>query len=125
MLRNWIRNRAKIAGQKKASRRAQEGNTKGKEHKIEQLLFKEFQEARQQGKAVRCQWFRRHAKALYRQQYPDRITQNPETQRLLYSGFKFSNGWFQSFCRRWRISNRCQTKTAQNPPEDYREKVMS
>jgi hypothetical protein len=66
MLREWTRNRAKIASQKKASQRGRVGNTKGREYKMEQGLFKEFQDTRKEGKPVGCQWFRRHAKALYR-----------------------------------------------------------
>ena len=41
----------------------------------------------------------------------------------LYHKFKFSNGWFQAFRKRWGISNRCRTKIAQKPPEDLREKI--
>jgi hypothetical protein len=55
MLRNWIRNKGKIATSRKALRRAQTSNPKGREHKMEQALFKEFKEARSQGKAVGCQ----------------------------------------------------------------------
>jgi hypothetical protein len=66
MLRNWIKYRALIANQKRGSRRIRAVNTKGKEHLLEKVLFKEFQDARKLGKAVGCQWFRRHAKALYR-----------------------------------------------------------
>jgi len=58
---------------------------------MEKALFKEFQEGRKVGKAIGSQWFKRHAKALYRQQYPRRVTQDPESGRLLYAGFKFSN----------------------------------
>jgi hypothetical protein len=54
MLRNWTRNKARIASQKRASRRGRIVNTKGKEHEMEQVLFKEFQQARKQGKAVGC-----------------------------------------------------------------------
>ena len=32
--------------------------------------------------------------------------------------FKFSNGWFQGFVKRWRYSWRCQTKKAQFKPEE-------
>ena len=94
MLRKWIRNRAIIANQRRGSRRNRAVNNKGKEHLMEKMLFKEFQDARKLGKAVRCQWFQRHAKALYRQQYPSRVTQVPESGRLIYTGFKFSNRWF-------------------------------
>ena len=67
MLRGWIRNKTEIASQKKGSQRARNAYTnKGKEHYMEQVLYKEFKEARKLGKAVGCEWFCRHAKALYR-----------------------------------------------------------
>jgi hypothetical protein len=40
-----------------------------------------------------------------------------------YLGFRFSNGWFQGFRRRYGVSLRCKTKQAQQAPEDYREKI--
>jgi hypothetical protein len=98
MLRDWTRNRARIVNQKRGSRRGRRA-TKGREDKMEQALFKEFQQARQLGKAIGAPWFRRHAQAIYRTLYPQRVTQN-ESGRLIYTGFKFSNGWFQGFRRR-------------------------
>jgi hypothetical protein len=125
MLRNWTRNKLCIANQKRGSRRRRNSTIRGKEHRMEQALFEEFKEARKVGKAVGALWFRRYAKALYRQQYPQRVTQDPTSGRLLYANFKFSNGWFQGYRRRWRISNRCRTKTSQKPPEDFHEKVTA
>jgi hypothetical protein len=58
---------------------------------MERALFEEFKEARKVGKAVGALWFRRYARAIYREQYPKRVTQN-ELGRLLYASFKFSNG---------------------------------
>jgi len=54
MLRSWTRNRSRIASQKRASRQGKAVNTKGKEHKIEQVLFNKFQQARKQGKSIGC-----------------------------------------------------------------------
>jgi hypothetical protein len=62
--------------------------------------------------------------ASYYKQYPERVTQN-ESGCLLYASFKFSNGWFQGYRRRWCISNRCWTKTAQQPLENSQEKVTA
>jgi hypothetical protein len=52
MLQCWIQERAKIASQPKASRRARSAITKGQEHIMEVALFKEFREARTDRKAV-------------------------------------------------------------------------
>ena len=54
MLRDWIRNRIRIADQKKGSRRAKPHLRKGKEPIMEHALFKQFEEARGMGKAVGC-----------------------------------------------------------------------
>jgi hypothetical protein len=53
MLRNWIRNRACIANQKRGSQRSRIAQ-KGREDKMERALFEEFKEARKLGKAVRA-----------------------------------------------------------------------
>jgi hypothetical protein len=73
MLRNWTRNRDRIANQKRGSRQGRI-TTKGQEDKMEQALFKEFQQARRVGKAIRAPWFRRYTRAIYRQLYPRRVT---------------------------------------------------
>ena len=79
---------------------------------MEHALFKQFEEARRVGKAVGCRWFKRHVRALYRQQYLDWVSQELQSGRLTYQGFKFSNGWFQLFRKRFGITNHCRTKTA-------------
>ena len=86
---------------------------------MEHALFRDFEEARKVGKAIGCRWFKRYARALYRQQYPARVSQDPNSGRLTYEGFKFSNGWFQGFRKRFGVINRCWTKTAQKPLEDF------
>ena len=96
MLRSWTRNRACIANQKKGSRRGRIGIIKGREDKMERALFEEFKKARKVGKAVGALWFRHHARAIYHQQYPEQVTQN-KSGHLLYTSFKFSNGWFQGY----------------------------
>jgi hypothetical protein len=112
MLRSWTQNKARIANQRKGSWRGRFRATKGREDRMERSLFEEFKEARKVGRAIRAQWFRRYAKAIYRLQYPQRVTQDSKSRHLSYANFKFSNGWFQGYQRRWRISNRCRTKTA-------------
>jgi hypothetical protein len=92
---------------------------------MEHALFRQFQDGRKLGKAIGARWFKRHARALYREQYPNRVTQDPLSRRLTYAEFKFSNGWFQLFRKRWGIANRCRTKATQKPPENFRETVQS
>jgi hypothetical protein len=85
---------------------------KGKEQEMELALYRKFKDSQRVRKCIGYAWFKRHAKALYREQYPNRISTDPTTGRLVYAGFKFSNGWFQLFRKRWDIANRYRTKIA-------------
>jgi hypothetical protein len=116
-LRSWVRSRNKILLQKKGSRRAR-GSGVGTEDQMEGLLEKEFEKARAQGRQITHRWFVRHAKAIYRELYPHRATQDSETGRWQHTGFNFSNSWFQGFLRRKCISLRNRTKRAQKAPEE-------
>jgi hypothetical protein len=69
MLRTWTRNRARIADQRKRSRRARIAPPKGKEPDMEHALYRKFEERRRTGKVIGAQWFLRRGRALYRQQY--------------------------------------------------------
>jgi transposase-like protein len=93
-LKGWIKNVQKIASQKRGSIRGINNPRKGKEDALELKLYVEFQNARAIGRQIGRQWFVRHAKAIYRQRYPERI-QTANSGRLIYLNFKFSNGWFQ------------------------------
>jgi hypothetical protein len=73
MLKSWLKNRSKIAAQKKHSRRAACLKLRAREPDMEHALFQKFQEARKLGKGIGCQWFKRQAKILYREQYPQRV----------------------------------------------------
>lgn len=53
MLKAWVENRARIANQKRGSRRNR-GAMKGKESRMEKTLFEEFKESRKVGKAIGC-----------------------------------------------------------------------
>ena len=92
---------------------------------MEHALFRDFEEARRVSKAIGCRQFKRYTRALYCQQYLARVSQDPNSGRLTYEGFKFSNGWFQGFRQRFGVTNRCRTKTAQKLLEDFQEKVVS
>jgi len=52
MLKNWIKNRDIIAGQRKGSRRGRHSINKGKEDALEVALYKEFEEARAIGRQI-------------------------------------------------------------------------
>lgn len=60
-------------------------------------------------------WFRRQAKKIFEEEYPDA---NPDI-------FQFSRGWFDNFLRRHRISLRCSTKKTQNTPSSYRHLIIN
>jgi Tc5 transposase DNA-binding domain len=87
-------------------------------------LNKLFQEARAEGRKIGQKWILRHAKEIYRTLHPERAIQGQDG-RWKYTGFKFSQGWFQGFQRRFCISLRCGTKRAQKTPEQLRETIQS
>lgn len=124
MLRTWVKDNQKILNQKKGSRRAREPWEKGQEDQMEIELNKLFQEARAEGRKIGQKWILRHAKEIYRTVHPERAIQGQDS-RWKYTGFKFSQGWFQGFQRRFRISLRCGTKRAQKTPEQLRETIQS
>lgn len=70
---------------------------------IESQLYNRFIQAREKGQAIRREWFRRHSMEIF-------MTLYPTMDRSL---FRFSNGWFGGFLRRYRISLRAVTKKAQ------------
>lgn len=82
---------------------------------LESRLYNLFLEKRAVGQPIRRGWFRLHANVLFREIYPNAST----------SIFRFSNGWFEAFLGRYRISLRCITKKAQKVPEDYRRLIVS
>jgi hypothetical protein len=121
-LRDWKKNKQKILQMKKGAMRAR-GQSHGKEPNLEFKLHSQFVEARRIGRIISAKWFLNHAKAIYRELYPRRISQDEVTGRFQYDHFSFSNTWFAGFRRRYRIALRCKTKQAQKAPEDYREKI--
>ena len=72
---------------------------------MEEQLHKEFRELRRRGLKVKRWWFQARAKQILEERNPQ-------------SSFKFSNGWFSRFKKRYRISLRRPTNTAQKPPSD-------
>jgi len=82
---------------------------------LEEKLYSDFLEWREQGQIVRRGWFRVQAGFRFRELYPDR---DP-------AGFQFSNGWFAGFLGRHRISLRSVTKKAQKVPVEYQTLVLN
>jgi len=124
MLKNWIGNEAVILNSAKGSRRTYYRRT-AKYPEVEKRLYTLFEDARHLGRNITHRWFLRHAKALYRELYPERCMQDPMTRRWTYLEMKWSNAWFQGFRRRFNISLRCKTKRAQKSPEELRPTIQN
>lgn len=86
---------------------------------LESRLYRLFLDRREQGQAIRTGWFRIHSLAIFRELFPN------ASYHTCVAVFRFSNGWFQGFIGRYRISLRCITKKAQGIPEDYRQRVVN
>ena len=84
---------------------------------MERLLNKKFKEARAQRRKISYKWVIRYAKNFYEQLHPDRVLRDRDGRRKIYLGFRFSNGWFKGFKRRFDISLRALIKRAQKSPE--------
>ena len=69
--------------------------------RMEEKLVQQFKEQRKKGKTVKKWWFLSIARKIMNEEYPKNII------------FKYSNRWFNGFCRRNRISLRRKTHTAQ------------
>lgn len=109
MLRDWINKEHEIAGLTTGARknRSQVENV-CQEPVMEARLLELFKDARKSGEKVNKAWFLRHGKHIYGSLHPDRIVKHPG-KPITYSGFKFSDGWFQNFRRRTGISTRSLT----------------
>lgn len=84
---------------------------------LEIRLYTLFLNRREAGQAIRRGWFRLYADEIFRELYPNAST--------ISSVFRFSNGWFEAFLRRYRVSLRCITKKAQKIPKDYYQLVVN
>ena len=59
MLKKWIKNETKILGQKRGSQRSRDSRRIGKEPLMEEQLYQQFEEARQEGRQVTHRWITR------------------------------------------------------------------
>jgi hypothetical protein len=96
-LQRWIQNRHRIV----SGRFGKPSSYRCQWPELEERLYNDFRKLRAALKLVSTGWFRRRAKALFRELYP-------ESEHL----FVFSNGWFRGFLRRHNISRRRITKQA-------------
>jgi hypothetical protein len=121
-LRDWWRNKTKILHMKKGAKRWR-GVTSRREPELEFRLHAAFTEARAKGRIIASRWFLQNAKQIYRDIYLRRISQDEVTGHFEYNLFRFFNGWFQGFRRRYNIALRCKTKQAQICLKDFRLKI--
>ena len=82
---------------------------------LEEKLYSDYLEWREQGRIVRRGWFQVRAGFRFRELYSDR---DP-------AGFQFNNGWFAGFLGRHQISLRSVTKKAQNVSVEYQTLVLN
>ena len=78
---------------------------------MEEKLHSEFRELRRKGLKVKAWWFKSRAKQILLSTHPG-------------STFKFSNGWFTRFKKRYKISLRRPTNTSQRQPTDKEEAIQ-
>ena len=107
----WIKDEGKIKSSKKGHKRVQFERT-SQYPAIEDTFYKEYHNLRQKGIKIKGWWFRTRAKQLL-QAIPG------ECQ------FKFLNGWFDGFKKRYKISLRCLTNKAQHVLSDKRELIRN
>jgi hypothetical protein len=117
MLQSWVLNKEKIQAQKRGSFQSNREYCAPQEPAMESQLNTEFEKAREQGRKISYKWILRHARAIYSQLHPDRVIQRKGNKKT-YLGFRFSNGWYRGFRKRYYISLRCGTKRAQKSPKE-------
>lgn len=74
---------------------------------MEEKLYTNFITTQAQGKPVGQRWLIREGKKIMNQ---NQENTNPEC--------KFSDGWFQGFCKRWNVAWRVRTKVSQEAPTE-------
>ncbi|KAI8395679.1 hypothetical protein FOFC_06717 [Fusarium oxysporum] len=83
---------------------------------LEEELYSRFKQRRTRKLIASTSWFRRQARAIFRDLYPGL----PDSERFI-----FSNGWWRGFLRRHSIVKRKITHCASKLPEAYLEVVNS
>jgi len=104
MLRDWFKDYDKIKASSKGSRRT-DCTQPAQEPEMESQLYDLFMEKRSIGRRVGRRWLERHAKIIYGNLYPHRAIR-VEGELTTYEGFRFSDGWFHGFKKRFNIALR-------------------
>lgn len=105
----WIKEEEKIRSGKKGSKRVGGGRPPFWPD-VEAKLVDEFQEMRQKGLKVKSYWFKARSFQLMKEMHPG-------------AKFSFSQGWFDKFKQRNKISYRRATNIAQKTPADHEELI--
>lgn len=80
-------------------------------------LYTGFRETREKGQGVSYGCMLRRAQKIYRKVHSERCTRL-KSGGWKYEGFKFSDGWFNGFRKRYDISDRSSMKQAQKVPKN-------
>ena len=108
-VRTWIKAEEKMRKQK--SKSMNERGRRAYFPRMESKLVQQFNR-RKQGKIVKEWWFLSKARKIMSEEYPSNII------------FKYSNRWFNGFCRRNRISLRRKTHVAQKSPATLKDAIQ-
>jgi hypothetical protein len=108
---DWWKNRDRIFNSQEGSRRVQKSWTCCWPE-MEKELFRLFCERRTMGYIVRRWWFRTTSIRLFRETYGDplRAQGKHDEAAEVENLFVFSNGYFEGFCRRNRVTLRKLTR---------------
>ena len=110
-LNRWIKNEESIRSGKKGSKRVGGGRPPFWPD-VEAKLVEEFEAMRQKGLKVKQYWFKARSFQLMKQMHPD-------------VNFCFSQGWFDMFKSRNKISHRRATNIAHKTPADHKELIRN
>ena len=105
-VREWVQNEELIRATKLTTRKNKSGRL-AMYPIAEQKLHKDFKRFRGEGKSVKRYCFNQRMRQLIRQHYHDSIEE-----------FRNSDQWFARFCRRFKVSLRRETHTAQKVPAE-------
>ena len=99
MILRWVVNKEKLKKAKKGSK-CTVITRKAAFPEMEAELYQEYKSLRKRGLKVKGFWFKTRGRQLLKQMDPE-------------ASFHFSNGWFDGFKQRHRISFMCISKTSQ------------
>ena len=106
----WVKEENLIREQKRNSKSRRKRGAKFPS--MESKLHQEFLQLRKEGKSAKHWWFTSRARQFMQELHPDKA-----------DDFKYSDRWFQRFCKRYGISLRRKTHTSQKAPSDLRKPI--